>query len=63
MKAPAGKQCPTLTVVCSEDAGKEKICVYTLLSLLVVSVIVYPLMSFISQQDKNDYNNKRIPLV
>jgi hypothetical protein len=42
----------TLTVVCSDDAGKEKVCVYSLLSSLVVSVIVYPLMLFIYQQDK-----------
>jgi hypothetical protein len=53
----------TLTIVSSDDAGKEKVCIYALLSSLVVSVIVYPLMSFIYQQDKNDYNNKKIPLV
>jgi hypothetical protein len=47
-----------LTVVGSNDAGKEKVCVYALLSSLVVSVIVYRML-LIYQQDKNDYNNKK----
>jgi hypothetical protein len=39
-----------------------KVCIYVTLSSLVVSEIIVPSLSFIYQQDKNDYNNIRIPL-
>jgi hypothetical protein len=52
-----------MTGGCSKGLANGKVCVYVILSSIVVSEIIVPSSSFIYQQDKNDYNNKRIPLV
>jgi hypothetical protein len=46
---------------CSVVWTIRKVCVHVLLSSIVVSEMIVPSSSFFYQQDKNDYNNKRIP--